>query len=259
MHIRDIAAEPGPLVIGWSWSIGPCRCIDRKSTAKTLYPPILPRSLRDYRSGVSSGPLDVLEALKPGGVLHIDYSELLAAAGGPGSQDAFGRSIEGEWAWLYERETPGPRDLRATRIESFTWLIDATESPKEWEAENRLVGVYGTSVPPAGPRDRARIAGFPSPERHSSGRLHRGHAVGHSLGGPDEGYNLFGQNASVNLGREWRGLERYGAAHPGTFLFVRAVYIDISSMPAALEYGLIRQDGSLDVRQFDNRASAPAT
>ncbi len=167
--------------------------------------------------------------------------------------DAFGRAIEGEWGWLYERQTRGIRDLRAITIGSFTWLWDATDAPQASEAENRLIGVYGTSVQPVRARDKNRIAGFPSPERRNRGRLHRGHAAGHSLGGPDEGYNLFSQNAAVNLGGEWRGLERYCATHPGTFMFTRAIYNDDSSMPAALEYGVIRQDGSLDIHQFDNR------
>jgi hypothetical protein len=36
-------------------------------------------------------------------------------------------------------------------------------------------------------------------------------------------------------------------------MFVRAVYLDISSTPAALEFGVIRDGGTLEVRQFDNR------
>jgi|BarGraNGADG00312_1021997.scaffolds.fasta_scaffold01806_3 DNA/RNA non-specific endonuclease len=201
---------------------------------------------------MSSPPLDVFEALAPGGVLHINYEQLLAASGESHSKEAFGRAIEGEWGWLYEDQTRGARDLRAITIGTFTWLWDATDSPPVSEAENRLVGVYGLSVSPAEPRDKTRMAGFPLLNREGSTR-HRGHAVGHSLGGPDEGYNLFGQRAQVNLGGKWRGLERYCARHPGTFMFVRAIYTDDSSTPAALEYGVIRVDGSLEVRQFDNR------
>lgn len=195
---------------------------------------------------------DVLAALAPGGVLHIDYEELLGASGDPPSKEAFGRAIEGEWGWMYERCTWGIRDLRATTIGSFTWLLDATDSPPVSEAENRLVGVYGTSARTSKSRDKPRMAGFPMPNGGSR-TLHRGHAVGHSLGGPDEGFNLFAQKAGVNLGGEWRGLERYCVTHPGTFLFVRAVYADNSSTPAAFEYGVIRADGSLEVHLFDNR------
>ncbi len=206
-----------------------------------------------YGLGVTSGEFDVLAVLKPGGAFHVDYLALFEACDRAHINLSFARALEGEWSWLYERETDGVRDLRATTIGNFTWLFDATDSPQRWEADNRLIGVYGTSSRPGGSRDRSRLAGFPSPDRHSPGRVHRGHAAAHSLGGPDEGYNLFAQNAAVNLSREWRSLERYCAARPGTFMFVRAVYLDISSTPAALEYGLISHDGSLDVHQFDNR------
>jgi hypothetical protein len=59
------------------------------------------------------------------------------------------------------------------------------------------------------------------------------------------------RKALTNLGGKWRGLERYCATRPGTFTFVRAIYNDDSSTPAALEYRVIRVDGSLDMRQFD--------
>lgn len=198
-------------------------------------------------------PRDVLESLAPGGAFYIDYEELLSSSGESASTEAFGRAIEGEWGWLYEDQTRGVRDLRAITIGTFTWLWDATDSPPATEAENRLVGVYGTSASPAERRDKTRMAGFPLLNSEGPTRRHRGHAVGHSLGGPDEGYNLFGQKARVNLGGKWRELERYCAKHPGTFMFVRAIYADDSSTPAALEYGVIRTDGSLEVRLFDNR------
>lgn len=145
------------------------------------------------------------------------------------------------------------RDVRAVTIGTFTWLIDATHESTLSDPDNRLIGVYGTSTSQAGPRKKSRIAGFPLPESLSSRRVHRGHAAGHSLGGPDEGYNLFVQTAAVNVGREWRSLERYCAAHPGTFFFVRAVYLDISDIPAALEFGVIRDGVVLDVHYFENR------
>lgn len=200
---------------------------------------------------MNAAQFDVLRALAPGGVLHIDYQELLTVSGSQ-TLKAFGRAIEGEWGWWYEVQTCGIRDLRAVTIDSFTWLLDATDSPPKSEAENRLVGVYGKSVRPSKSRDKPRMAGFPLPDGRNRSR-HRGHAAGHSLGGPDEGFNLFGQKPEVNLGGEWRGLERYCTAHPGTFMFMRAIYSDDSSTPSALEYGVIRTDGSLNVHVFDNR------
>lgn len=82
-------------------------------------------------------------------------------------------------------------------------------------------------------------------------RVYRGHAIGHSLGGPDEGLNLFAQDAGVNLGREWRSLERCCAWH-GTFLFVRCAYSVLSSVPSALEFSVLKAGDHLDVRLFPN-------
>lgn len=192
--------------------------------------------------------------LRRGGRFYVDYEELLSnfrsATVAPGG---LGRAIEGEWAWLYEESTQGERDLRATTIGTLTWLMDATHAPAPSEPDNRLIGVYGTSTSPTRPREKSRIAGFPFPKDVSSRRVHRGHAAGHSLGGPDEGYNLFHQNADVNVGGKWRSLERYCTAHPGTFFFMRAIYLDISDVPAALEYGVIKESGRLEVHHFENR------
>lgn len=201
------------------------------------------------------------DALGPGGLFNIDYGRLLMVSRQSGAScdgdlplAEFGRAIESEWGWLYERETPGPRDVRAFTIGTFTWLWDATMDIAATDPDNRMIGVYGTSVPPQATRDKSRMAGFPLNPSGGGSRVHRGHAIGHSLGGPDEGYNLFTQDAGVNLGREWRALERYCASRPGTFLFVRCVYSDISSIPSALEFGVLKQDSHLDVRYFTNTA-----
>lgn len=198
------------------------------------------------------------ETLDVGGRLYIDYEHLLAAArqdgpaGDRASLSRLGRAIEAEWGWLYEHETPGKRDARAFTIGTFTWLWDATTDVATQEPENRMIGVYGTSVAPKSARDKSRMAGFPLASPGDGSRVHRGHAIGHSLGGPDEGFNLFTQDAGVNLGREWRALERYCASHAGTFLFVRCAYADLSSIPSALEFGVLKATGHLEVSRFSN-------
>lgn len=195
---------------------------------------------------------DGVEDLNPGGAHFIDYEELLHLVSTKSTgREALGRALEGEWAWLYERATIGTRDLRAFTVGTFTYLWDTTaaEAP---EPEARLIGVYGTTSRPERPRDRSRMSGYPLQQPGGGPTFHRGHGVAHSLGGPDEGYNLFVQAASVNLGGRWRGLERYAAAHPGTFIFVRCVYANASSIPSALEYGLISPSGRLVVHTFRN-------
>ena len=194
-----------------------------------------------------------VEELGAGGMFFVDYEELLRRATPEVMRavETFGPALEGEWAWLYERATTGERDLRSFTVGTFTYLWDttATDAPAP---ESRLVGLYGTSGGPSRSRDSSRMSGYPLRQPEAGMRVHRGHGAGHSLGGPDEGYNLFVQAASVNLGGRWRGLERYAAAQPGTFIFVRCIYADASSTPSALEYGLLRRDSRLVVRQFRN-------
>lgn len=193
-----------------------------------------------------------VEDLRPGGFFFVDYEELLWwAATEARGVDVFGAALEGEWAWLYERATTGERDLRSFTVATFTYLWDITVADPP-EAEARLVGLYGTSVRPTQPRDSSRMSGYPLRQPEAGLSVHRGHGAAHSLGGPDEGYNLFAQAAGVNLGGRWRGLERYAAAQPGTVVFVRCIYADASSTPSALEYGLLRKDGRLVVRKFWN-------
>ena len=193
-----------------------------------------------------------VEDLGPGGILFIDYEELLHLVSSKGTgPEALGPALEGEWAWLYERATIGNRDLRSFTVGTFTYLWDTTAAEVP-EPEPRLVGVYGTTSRPNRPRDRSRMSGYPLRQPEGGRPLHRGHGVAHSLGGPDEGYNLFAQAASVNLGSRWRGLERYAAAQPGIFIFIRCVYADASSTPSALEYGILCPSGELVLQRFLN-------
>lgn len=194
---------------------------------------------------------DSVEELGPGGAFFVDYAALLGEAGDPRDGGPIGELLEGEWSWLYRRAIAGGRDLRCFTVGSFAYLWDVT-SAAEPVPESRLMGLYGASQAPSRPRDASRMEGYPLRRREAGPTVHRGHGAGHSLGGPDEGYNLFAQSARVNLGKRWREMERYAASHLGTFLFVRCVYADAGATPSGLEYGLFREDCHLDVRRFRN-------
>lgn len=179
----------------------------------------------------------------------IDY-ERLPGAGGGLDDGQFGPALEDAWSQSYHAATDGKRDVIAFTVGSFTWLWDATRVAGE--TENRLIGVYGRSDPQGLPRDQSRMQGFPSPQRDHTVKVDRSHGAGHSLGGPDEGWNLFPQVANVNRRGRWRELEIYCTDHPGTFMFMRAVYSNKSDEPAKLEYGVVEEDGQLTVEQFNN-------
>lgn len=180
--------------------------------------------------------------------ISLDYEDLLQQCA-PISDSTARESLEQAWVNSYCASAQGRPEIVAFSQGSFTWVYDIADSSGGPPA--RLIGVYGRSDPQGEPRDDRRIAGFPSPQRDFPIPVHRGHAAGHQLGGPDEGYNLFPQVGAVNQGGRWRDLERYCADNPGTFMFMHAVYQSDSDAPALLEYG-VERDGTLTVERFKN-------
>lgn len=113
---------------------------------------------------------------------------------------------------------------------------------KSSAVDDRVVAVWGLSrSEPASTRDTARMAGYLGGgewSRTYPGR-DRGHFFAHTMGGGMD-VNLFPQTACVNRGGEWRRMERYAVAHPGTFCFIRPIYTNASWTPSQLEYGIIK-------------------
>jgi hypothetical protein len=56
----------------------------------------------------------------------------------------------------------------------------------------------------------------------------------------------------IRQGKVYRAMETYCAQNEGTFCFSRPVYCDFSTWPFVLEYGVLKQDGTLWVECFDN-------
>ena len=122
---------------------------------------------------------------------------------------------------------------------AFTYLFDV--QPNGSATDGRVIGAWGISKSEAaGTRDKARIAGLGGGDwsLHHPGR-DRGHIFAHTMGGGMD-INLFPQLSSVNRAGEWRRMERYAAAHPGTFCFVRPIYRNASWTPAQVEYGIYK-------------------
>ncbi len=107
--------------------------------------------------------------------------------------------------------------------------------------DDRVVAVWGLSrTEPADTRDRGRMGGFLKGVWSDAypGR-DRGHFFAHTMGGGTD-INLFPQLSTVNRGGEWRQLEIFAAAHPGTFCFIRPFYAGSGWTPTALEYGIFK-------------------
>jgi hypothetical protein len=147
-------------------------------------------------------------------------------------------------------------------VEGFQHLYDFTSDPgvhaSATNMDDRLVAVFGYSTLPISRRDTSRMRGFlggglSDPDGES---LDKGHFVGHALGGGTD-VNLFPQRPELNRGwsdpgKVFRKMERYAAAHPGTFVFARPLYNDMSWLPYALEYGVLMPDIGLWVEHFAN-------
>lgn len=161
----------------------------------------------------------------------------------------------------YLERTRGKRELvHVTLDNGITYSYDSTKSTATNAPANRLVAAWGVSGSPAGPRDAARLAGFPSPDGKGSNPLDRGHVVAHAAGGTEDGINLVPQDRKLNRGtgshsdkKWWRAIERQLARRAGIPFVVRAEYVDDTDFPGTIEIGVQDDDGTWEFHTFDNR------
>lgn len=174
-----------------------------------------------------------------------------------------------QWLWidLYELNLPSSGEYLHFTWGTFTYLYDFRGpcEPEEYGpvtmVADRIIGVYGTSRPVVGGRDRNRMRGPLGQAEFGVNReelaFDRGHFIAHCIGGHED-QGLYPQRRDINrgqgeLGRVFASMERYAKAHPGTFVFARPIYGDNSAHPFYIEYGLIKMDGELWVEVFPNR------
>ncbi len=194
----------------------------------------------------------------------IDYERGLAMLGDASYETLVTAMRDGlPQAWLsrYERMCVGPTNVLVVPAEGFEYLFDYSTDliargllPASPGREDRVVVAFGSSLRASVARPASRIAGFPG----SDDRGDRGHFLAHAAGGGVD-INLFHQELRLNRGRSpegklYRTMERYCATHPGTFCFSRPLYNDEGARPAEIEFGVLRQDGTLWVEVFDNQA-----
>lgn len=127
--------------------------------------------------------------------------------------------------------------------------------------EDRVIGVIGRSVPtPRSKKTATWLKGLVGPTEMRWGpQFDKGHFVAQTLGGGEQ-LNIFSQRRDLNRGRSeagkiFRRMEKYCFTHPGTLLFHRPIYLEEGARPAALDFGLLMEDGKLWVERFNNRES----
>lgn len=142
-----------------------------------------------------------------------------------------------KWSANYEKQTGN--QLFDIKLGACTYTFDT--------AAGRLVCVRGHSTTPAGPRDAGRQKGHPRAPKGD----HKGHPIAHSMGGGLD-INLVNQSAKINLGKQWRDIEKLAAKNPGTAVAVHMLYDDDSDRPAAFEYGYDHPESGFQVEHFEN-------
>jgi hypothetical protein len=163
-----------------------------------------------------------------------------------------------EWILQYKKMTKIQTYIDEINLD-FTFLFDSQYNSIEDDfVEDRVVVTYGFSKKSEVKRDSSRMAGYLKGAAWdwSDKDTDKGHFIGHSLGGSLD-QNLFPQKKDINRGHSERGkvyrkMESYCADNEGTFCFSRPIYCDFSTRPFVLEYGVLKQDGTLWVELFDN-------
>ena len=189
----------------------------------------------------------------------IDYDRgLRAHAGAPLERmiEIMRADLPEAWLLRYRRMCDGPTNVHAITAGALEYLFDyCTELAVE--REDRVVVAFGSSVASSGPRNASRIRGWPG----SDDRGDRGHFIAHAAGGALD-INLFHQDAALNRGwspqgKRYREMEQYCAEHPGVFCFSRPIYTDTTARPVEIEFGVLKEDGTLWVEVFANACETP--
>jgi hypothetical protein len=172
------------------------------------------------------------------------------------------------WRDTYEKMIPRKTSIVRLRHNTFEYIYDnysyleATGAiPYDPIIEDRLVAVLGLSGPRKAARDDYRLKGWVGPTEKTYGRRwDKGHFIAHSIGGAVDRLevNVFVQRRDLNRGwsaegKRYREMEKYCVLNPGTFCFSRPIYIDQTSRPAFLEFGILKDNGEFWIECFNNQ------
>ena len=201
---------------------------------------------------------------------RIDYGAVLKAA--TQSPEGVVKFLTDElpfvWRDAYIEMTLHQVNILRWQHGSFEYVFDDYASlesrgivPYASDIEARLIGVLGSSSPKTTDRDDYRLKGWIGPTEKIFGRgWDKGHYIAHTIGGAIDGLeaNVFVQRRDLNrgwsaAGKRYREMEKYCVSNPHTFCFSRPLYIDQTSKPAFIEFGVLKQSDELWIERFDNR------
>jgi len=198
---------------------------------------------------------------------QIDYRRLCRAASAGSGWDLIAHlrsRFPARWQRVYATTVSHAPHFTLVEYGTFDYICDSYSSTEglgevafDQRVRDRVVGVLGISLPMRGRRRGSMPKGWVEhPEEIDSSGRDKGHFVAHAIGGGLD-MNVFSQARDLNRGiseqgKVYRLMERYCYENAGTFCFSRPVYDDSTSVPRWLEFGLLRDDGSLWVEVFQN-------
>lgn len=197
----------------------------------------------------------------------MDYEAVLSAARAEAGANValfLSERLLSKWREQYVRTAVHQTNIVRFRFRTFQYIFDhyseleATgEVPFNQTIQDRVVAVFGTSARAEEIRDAGRLRGWLGPTDELVGAdRDKGHFMAHCIGGGLD-VNVFSQERRLNRGwspqgKIYRQMETYCYEQPGTFCFSRPIYVDGSSVPRWLEFGLLKTDQTLWVEVFDN-------
>jgi hypothetical protein len=197
---------------------------------------------------------------------RIDYSAITASAPSRDIvrlQAFLAEELPYVWLDAYVAMLPHQHNVQRTTVDGFEYLWDLSASlvnqgviRPSAAVDDRLVAAHGMSRRSEARRKSSRLSRrtlgpVEAVDRSQREPYDRGHVIGHVLGGGLD-LNIVPQTRALNRGGGWRRMERYCHEHPGTYFFCRLLYAGLSAHPAEIEFGLLKNDGSLWVDTFQN-------
>lgn len=180
--------------------------------------------------------------------------------------ELFWEEISFDWIKEYKISNEKFGIITLQNFFGFAFIIDdgnqvvEVSAPKEI-LESRVVGVFGisnTNIKGSNRKMMRKWIGKTSEIFSFYGdNYDKGHFIAHGFGGPID-VNLFPQRRDINRGwsnegKIYRSMEKYVAANPGTFVFSRPIYNDLSFCPAQIEFGYCTADLKFHIQQFPNK------
>lgn len=193
----------------------------------------------------------------------MDYNQIISKYSVTSSQelfDIFWNDICHRWTEEYQLKFPHYGEITLSHYHAFAFTIDHEVNAGPETPETRVVSFFGISNKDIDTKNRRRMRDYWSMADLSElfGKPYdRGHYMAHGFGGPID-VNIFPQRRDINRpwsaeGKRYCAMERYVRNNPGTFVFSRPIFNDLTICPHYLEYGYFDSEFKLVTETFPNR------